>query len=74
MNARPLSSWQKNSSARDLGYVVPVWNVDHLEFGVRSGGYEKFSDAQNASKILREQGLELTSVIMTGRDEEQIRP
>lgn len=56
------------------GYVVPVWNVDHLEFDVRSGGYEKFSDAQNASKILREQGLELTSVIMTGRDEEQIRP
>lgn len=56
------------------GYIVPLWNVDHLEFDVRSGGYEKFSDAQNAAKVLREQGLELTSVVMTGRDEEQIRP
>lgn len=56
------------------GYVVPLWNVDHGEFEVRSGGYEKFSEARDAAKVLREQGLELTTVVMTGRDEEHIKP
>ena len=56
------------------GYVVPLWAGDHLQFEVREGKYEQFSQAQNGSKALRGQGVELTTVIMIGRDEEHIKP
>ena len=56
------------------GYVVPVWHGQKGVFEVRSGQYSTFAQAQEASRFLQHNGLDLTTVTPLNPQETLLTP